>query len=398
MKKNKNPFSLTEINNTKALLRNILKGKKSIGALLYWILLPFLNEKKSKTKSRLQNLVYKVLKSFPITAVQFLRCYGRTTFKNDFKEWLELSPSQKSKKHINVRVDGSKTGRKYGFIIPELQWLYDYVTKSKMLTHEIYVLLISIGDKDYIVDFLLKKKSDKGTNKIAQNMLYNLYNSMGTLKSDYKQWVRISLDGAFGNGDMLKWLAKHNFINSALKSGGKDNCNFTWNNKIYRGTLKWLEGFLAKYGDFRTFNPCHKLSGEYVEIEVEISGIIVKVLLIRFKKKKKIGYRYLMILSLNLEWYAYQIFQTYKGRWPIETMFRTTKQRLDIEAYSFHSENTTENIEMHLALRFIGYMWLNWYRIENTRPSKTSLNDVVNRWKLYLNNLNSRAFQLLFSG
>lgn len=398
MKNNNKPFPLDDINNTKDLLRNYKIGKKSIGALIYWIFRPFLKDNQSKTIDRLKNLAYKVLKSFPIFAVKFLRVFGRSAFKDHFKRWLKYSASQKSKHPINARVDGTKTGRKYGFVIPELQYLYDYVTKSKMMTHEIYVLLISIGEKDYIVDFKLKKKNEKGTNKIAQQMIYNLYNSMTSMKPDFKRWVKISLDGAFGNGSMVEWFARHNLKNIALKSGGKDNCNFVFNEIMHKKTLKGLENYLAENVSFCKFNPCHKLKGEYVEIIAEINGIEVKVVLIRYEKKKKKGYRYLMLLSLNLDWYAYQIVKAYKGRWPIETMFRTTKQKFDLGVYNFHSEKTTENIEMHLALRFIGYMWLNWYRVEHTRRKRTSLNDVVIRWKQYLNNMSPKAFQLLFSG
>lgn len=394
----KNNFPFNNVLNTKKLFANLGVAKKSCGALIFWVLKEFFVLEQFKSKSKILNLAYKALKKFSVKAVQLLRFYGRDAFKTEFKKWLTFSASLKSRKQINVRVDASKTGHKYGFLIPELKILYDYVSNSNIKTHEIYVLLVSIGNKDYIADFVLKKKDEKGGNRIAKSMIYNLYNSMDKLKPDFRKYVRISLDGAFGNGDMISWLNKHKLTNTAIKSGGKDYCRYVLKDKEFRNTLKNLEQHLLKEGCFKEFNPCHHLSGEYVDILVEINEVTLKAVLVRYKRKKKNSYRSVLVLSHNLDWHSFQIIQTYKGRWQIEVMFRTSKQHLGLEKYSFHSEDNVDNIEMHLALRFICYMWLSWYRAEHTRPSKTSLKDVILRWRRYLNELPPKSFQQLFSG
>jgi hypothetical protein len=387
------------INNTKELLTNFSLGEKSIGALLFWILKPFIEPNGSKTQARLKDLGYKVLKIFPIAGVQLLRYLGRTAFKVHFSQWLSMSHSHKSKNPITCRVDGTKSGRKYGFSIPELQLLFDHVTNSRFKTHDLYVTMISIGHKDFIVDFLIKKKDDKGgVNRIVQRMIYNLCNSMGKHKAEFKKWVKIALDGAWGKGEILAWFTKHGFLNTVVKSGGVDLVKFQWKGTTCSMKLKKMEKFLIEQAHFKSFNACHHLEGQYFELTgLLISAkVSVKIVLYRFQSKKG-KTRYLMLLSLRQDWYSYQILKAYKGRWPIEVMFRTCKQVLKIEKYSFHSEGT-DNIEMFFALRFIGYMWLNWYRVAHTRPSITPLEKVVMRWRGYLNGLSPKAFQCLFSG
>ena len=54
--------------------------------------------------------------------------------------------------------------------------------------------------------------------------------------------------------------------------------------------------------------------------------------------------------------------------------------------------------ETFLALRFIVYMVVMWYRVEHTRPSKTTQKEVIERFRNLFDNLSPPAFQSLFVG
>ena len=135
-------------------------------------------------------------------------------------------------------------------------------------------------------------------------------------------------------------------------------------------------------------------------------------MLVKYFGKQKVSDRYLLLLSPNLDWWPFQIVQCYKGRWQIEVMFRTSKQIFELENYSYHiivretdNEQTIKKkkeiklqaIEWHIALSFIGYMWMNWYRKEYTRIGKTQLRDIRKSWIKYFNLLSSKSILSLIS-
>jgi len=158
-------------------------------------------------------------------------------------------------------------------------------------------------------------------------------------------------------------------------------------------SLKDLERMLSKTGSFKEFNKGHRLDGEYCAVTARLANrdLTIRVVLRRFpSKKKKDGYRYLMLLSVNTNIYDYQIAQCYKNRWGIEECIKESKQVVDLTKYSFHSETTT-NIEMFLALRLICLMVLNWYRVEYCRPSRTSIWKVAKRFEYHFS-----ALELVF--
>jgi len=359
--------------------------------LNYIIFKSFLkNKKESCTIKKARELSYKVLKFEKELADMFLRGYAVMEFREEFREWLKKSASTKSKKPILLRIDGSKTGYKYGKNIPELRKLYDYVKKCNISTHEIYILLASIGRKDFIVDLKIKAKQES-VNDIAIDMLHNFIENVGDLKSELMKYKRLSLDGAWGNGNMLKKLKDLGITNTAIKSSGKNIVILPTGEKL---SLKDLEEEL-KSSDFKQINSCHGLNDcEYTEIEVYFpeEELSVKVVLYRFKHK-----HFLMLLSLNLEWHAFQILQCYKSRWGIEVCFRTSKQVLELEKYSYHSVDIT-NIRNYLALKFMGYMLVNWYRVDNTRLSLTSLKKVRLELESLFYDMQPKTVQMLFLG
>ena len=323
------------------------------------------------------------------------------------------SPSNQSKYKLHARIDSSKTGYHYGKQIPELRHLYDYVKRCYAKTHEIYVLLISIGKKDYIGGFHLVKKSGKQkTNVIAQNLLQSFEKILPkSLRPQWKSHVRISLDGAWGKGKMIEWLHGNQYHKIAIKSGGVDRVEMDGLEMRLIEVKKSLID-LSSESDWLSFHPCHNLDGITNQLEkwqLVSSGLFIWILTLRFHSSKSGSKpRYLTLLSLDIDrWYAYQVVQTYKGRWSIETMFRTCKQYCDLEKISFwdakkekkrSTNEAIDRIELMLSLRFISYMVINWYRVAHTRWSRTGLQDVIHRWELYFDGLSAKAFQELFSG
>ncbi len=359
---------------------------------------PLLDKKETPKKSRVENLAYKALKMFPKMAFVLIRLFSIRELKKDYEEWLKKSPSTKSKKKFKARIDGTKSGKKYAKKMPALKLLYDYVNHCKIKTHTIYLFVVSLGYKDYIVDFKLVKKDKDGWNKIAKVMINRFIRSIGKKKQTLK-YLRISLDGAWGNGNMLLYLYKKGFKYVAVKSGGKDLVEYNGNSY----TLKAFEKFLAKTFSFKEFTARYSLKGEYCSCIVKLisCNISIRIVLRRFKSNsKKEPYRYLMLLSTNTninEVRDYQIAQIYEGRWGIEECIKCSKQVADITDYSYHSDKVT-NIEMFLSLRFCLYMFLNWYRVENCRHSVTSLYKVAERFRLYFNSIGYNSIWKLFSG
>ena len=270
-----------------------------------------------------------------------------------------------------MRIDTTKSGKKYGKCIPGLQWLYDYVNHCYINTHEIFLVLLSIGRKDYIVDFVLIKKSRRiGWDKLSEKSIKRLLKSLGPQAKAFKHLCRVSLDGAFGHGRMLKFLSEAGFHYTALKSGGKDLVQYQGNIL----TLKELDYELSVNGEFKKFNPKHNLEGDYCSGIAHLVSwnLPVKVLLRRFRRKKKQGYHYLMLISVNTDIYDYQIAQCYGYRWRIEECIKDCKGLVGLMSYSHHTKGSTRNIECFLALRMMGYMLVSWCRVEHCRPSRTS--------------------------
>ena len=368
-----------------------------IKSLLYTSFRPLLSlNKKTKKMKELQKQSYYSLNKYSNSTMHVLYSFGRKEFTGDFRNWLSETDSYKSKNRIAIRIDGTKSGKKYGKKIPELEVLWDYVNRCKIRTHEIYIFVVSIGKKDYIVDFILVKKAHrKGWNYLAIEMIERFLNALGSQSENFIEFGRLSLDGAWGNGEMMEYIESKGFRYNAVKSGGKDIIKFFG----LEMSLKNLEIYLSTFFNFKKFNPVHKLKGEYCSgtVELKEKNIPIKIVLRRFPKSKG-GYRYLMILSTDLNVYDFQIAQCYCLRWGIEENIVECKQVIKITDYSYHSKEGPGNIEMFLALRFISYMFLNWYRVEHCRTSKTSIWKVADRFKEYFNDEGPKTVWKLFSG
>lgn len=423
------------INNIKKSLQGQVNGIKKVGALLYLCLLPLLIPKQTSIYKRFQNYSYKALATCDLEGYEMLSAFMQPEFETDFRKWLNEDRPYQSRHPIISRIDASKLGHHYGKNIPGLKWLYDYVTRCNIKTLCIYVLLITIGDKEYIGGYVIPwSEGDEkaiGSNHIAQNLLEAFCNALPTdLVGSFKKWSRISLDGDWGSGSMLAWLKGNGYHHNAVKSGGKDividSCGTP-----YKSLREFQDMLIVMLEDsplyWRRFNPCYHLDGilYYTEkARLKTSNLEVQVVLLKYPVKKADHKdRYLMLLSIpEHDWHCHQIVKAYKGRWSIETMFKTGKQRFDWEKIGYHIKtvihypskgvvsNPTEKemkdslysafqrINRYLALRFISYMAVNWYRVECTRPSQTSLAQAIGHWNNYFDDLSPKAFQNLFAG
>lgn len=384
-------------------------GKLSAGSLVYLILRVFLSENRIERLNKVQNLAYKALERSPWLGRKLIQAYGVFQFLIEFEKWLSRCASYKSENRIHCRMDRSSTGEHYGKKIPGLKRLHDYVKNCWKKTHHIEVLLLSIGDKDFIVDFVLIKydKNQKKKSKqekemqgysLVVKMLKKLLSGLGKHRQDFIKHARLSFDGWYGKEKMFEELFLLGLNRTVIKSGGVGKV--VYKKVTYR--LNDLKTLLKGKRTFKTFKECHGLgSCEYLDedIHFEKSGLKIRAVLIRYKGRKKLKDRYLLLLTNcpRESWHAFQVVQCYKGRWSIEVMFRTCKQIHKLEKYSYHSKDT-KNIELHFALCFIGYMWLNWYRIDCTRKRSTKLKDVKNHWSDYLNTMRLSSLKRLFSG
>jgi hypothetical protein len=374
------------------------KKKKKYIIALFWIMFkPLIRLKDTKTSRRIQNLAYKALKRFKRLPLRLVKHFSINELKIDLEQWLKKSDSYKSKHRIVARVDATKNGKKYAEKMPELAKLYDYVNKCYIKTHEIYIFLITIGRKHYIVDFCFvrrKKKFNKGCNDIAFRMIIDLLNDLWKYRSEFIHYCRLSLDGAWGNGTMLSEIKGLGFQYNALKSNGKDLVEY--NGKVMR--LKELEKLLSTEEGWKSFNPKHNLKGDYKSLEVKHVNeeLSIKVVIRRFKSKKH--YRYLMLLCTNEKLNDFQISQCYEGRWGIEESIKELKSDkiCDLTRYSFHSQGIT-NIVMFIALRFTCYMILNWYQVKYCRPSKTSMWKVAKGFEEFFISIGYKQIWKLFS-
>lgn len=384
-------------------------GKLSFSSLIYLALKVFLSVSQEAKLLKLKNLVYKALQRSPWLGRPLIKAYGHFMFAKDFKLWLTRSDSYKSEHRIHIRIDRTFTGEHYGKKIPGLKILYDHAKKCRKKTHSIEVLLVSIGDKEFILDFVLieykrkyKKKSKNQRKKtgyeLTVKMLKGVFRDLGSLEKDFKKVARFSLDGWYGKEQMFIDLCELGFNRTVIKSGGVGKVKY--NGMVC--SLSDLKSFLSKKSGYKQFNSKHRLSScEYLEekIEFDKTKLAFRAICVKYVGKKKLKDRYLLLLTLcpQDDWHAYQVVQCYKSRWSIEVMFRTCKQVYKLEKYSYHSE-TCKNIELHFALCFIGFMWLNWYRVDCTRRSVTSLKDVKDEWIRYLTSLKAKSLLKLFSG
>ena len=380
--------------------------EKGWQAIFLEMLKPLLyNRKRSKLLAKVQYLAYKIFSDMRSDGENLVRKAGKYLFEDEFRRWISKHPSNRALNQLIIRVDDTKSGRKYGFKIPELQYLYDYVNKCSYSTHKVFVLMVSIGSYDFIVDFKFKKSEVNGS-KIAFEMISEFINHLSKdLREIFEKEVKIALDGAYGNlvslEDFLNYK-KNNVefgkLAFVVKSGGKQKV------KLPNGlvlSLKEVERFIIENHLFKSFSLCHCF-GESVSYAEQIATIIdkpykLKLVLCRFPSRTK-DFRYLLLLTNRLDWHAFRVLRTYKGRWPIETMFRTIKQKLEFEKYSFHTKFTSKNIGMHFGICFVMYMFINQFRIKHTRPKKTSLARVIETFQLELDKLSDKALLEIFLG
>ena len=114
-----------------------------IKSLLYTSFRPLLSlNKKTKKMKELQKQSYYSLNKYSNSTMHVLYSFGRKEFTGDFRNWLSETDSYKSKNRIAIRIDGTKSGKKYGKKIPELEVLWDYVNRCKIRTHEIYIFVV----------------------------------------------------------------------------------------------------------------------------------------------------------------------------------------------------------------------------------------------------------------
>ena len=373
--------------------------QKKVLALMFWMYFPFLELKDTPSWERHRNYGYKVMADPPFKGCELLSYVSINLFIERFTEWLKKSNSRKSEKPIELIADFTKTGNKYGHRIPLLYNLYDYVHQCYINTHQICPLVICLGEEEFVIDYELWDPTNrKGNNQIVQEMIERLLEYLGSYQDgslclSFLHWARLTLDGGWGNGNMLNWAFKKGFNFIVFKSGGKDVVEFYWRGKRYTRTLKELESFLAnsKFTTWRPFNKTHNLPGVYTYLNVRLikQNIWIKLLLICF------AHGYLMLLTPNLNLQANRILKTYKRRWPIEVLIRTAKQECGLERYSFHSPDTN-NIELFIGMRLLLENMIHNYRIKYTKRSKTTLKDVIIGLNKEFSKMRPNTFQKLF--
>ena len=272
----------SKLNLLSKLIKKEIHGRKSIQSLLFLTLRWLYNKEETKKYKHLNMLSYTAIKKIGFNLLKDLALAELT---KDIALWLTKSDSQKSKIRLALRIDTTKSVKKYGKNIPELEWLYDYVNKCFINTHELFIVLASCGKKNYIVDLVLMNKSNRiGWNNLAQSSIKELLKRIGSLEGEFKRYCRFSFDGGFGNGTMLKFLSEEGFHYPVVKSGGTEKVKYD-NENI---SLKKLEDKLALTGHFKEFNKKHNLEGDYCSATVELVNhdILVRAVLRRFKKKK----------------------------------------------------------------------------------------------------------------
>lgn len=390
---------------------------------------PFLNNETKKTAfiKKLQHTTYKSLSIKAFKGREVLQSYAVKKIEDKLRERQDRSASHKSINKIIAIGDDTKSGRIYGKNVSGAKFLYDYVKDSRYFTIQVYVLLISIGKHHFIADFVFKDE-DKNGCKTIFNMLQAFIKRLDPeLRESFKKEVICALDGFYGK---LKAIEDYVISQTPLvvKSGGnqkvivpkdvKTSSEATENKSSemelfdnYTSetiSLTELKKWLIKNNDFKKINPCHKLDADYTEIVLQTKTKLLKLkfVLYRFKKKSSPGYRYILLITNQLDWHAFRVLQAYKGRWSVETMFRTVKQKLSFKQHSFHFKNMNgspnkdralRSFEMFFSMRFILYMVLNQYRVEHTKINTTQLKTVVEGFCLELNSCNSLTLSNLFS-
>ncbi len=150
--------------------------EKGWQAIFLEMLKPLLyNREKSKLLAKVRYLAYKIFSDTRSDGERLVRKTGKYLFEDEFRRWISKHPSNRALNQLIIRVDDTKSGRKYGFMIPELQYLYDYVKKCSYSTHIVFVLMVSIGSYDFIVDFRFKKSEVNGSIISLDGVYRNLF-------------------------------------------------------------------------------------------------------------------------------------------------------------------------------------------------------------------------------
>ena len=291
-------FKKMKLQTIKNCISRQVKGIKSAAALLFLAFTPLIHRKETKLLSRIRNLSNKAINRLTCSGSDLVLDMAIEQFIPDFTHWLNSSDSQRSKYPLQARVDATKTGYHYGYQMPGLARLYDYVKNMYLRTHVLYPLLISIGDKEYVCGYFLKSEnSPEGDNEIVKKVFNNFLAKLPPhLRNEFKKQVKVSLDGGWGNGTALKWFFENEMFHTVTKSGGKDIIQEL--DGIYEGSLKSYEEHLIyianKNQDWREFDKCHKLGDvKYVcnDVWLKNSHLKIRILLLKFRNysAKKLG-------------------------------------------------------------------------------------------------------------
>lgn len=399
-------------------------GIKSAGAFLFWMFESLLPRVEPQLEKRIKNLGTKALNNLLSLNNSWLMDFTLKEFIPDFRDWLSHRESHYSKHPLKLCIDATKLGEHYGKAMPGLKKLYDYVQKRNINTHQLFVLQISLGKKEYIPCFILvDPKKGCGNYEAMTKMIEKWVNRLpADLKNDFYYLCKIALDGAWGHAKVFEYFEQTPFRRIAIKSGGTSN--IVVKNKFILSLVEYKKLLIGslELGNLQWTTPkkCHNLPGVQYYTQVVTfhkNNVPVRLVLVKYQKQSQDKPRYLLLLAnVQPEWHAYRVIQTYHLRWPIETMFRTKKQKLDLTKYQFHAklnwkrddnlistpkqklDEAFTRLEGFIALRLIAYMAINWYRCENTRFKKTPLKQVIERWKIHFESMNNDCFQKLFSG
>lgn len=411
-------------------LENQIYGEKARSSFIFKAFAEhLLKDPKSPFQKSMKNNFYKVTDTWYLEASKLLEACVMPQMKEMLAEWIEAKSYTKSRKPLLIRVDSTKTGLHYGKHIPELKWLYDHVQKTPILTHEVFILLVSIGTRDFIVDFKICSR-DHRSHPIASELLSRFLKKFSPETQEIiKEKGRLSLDGAWGTGNFASGLTQKGWLKWVIKSAGKD--------LVFAG-----EGFeeqsLADFQNekvqylnqnpelWKSFHPSHRLSGaQYYKQKLFFvhSETYVNALLVKFSGKPGKKSRYLLLLAPeDNTWHPFQILKAYMGRWGIESTFRSLKQNHQFNKNGQHAKNKKMDPEinrvvsrskdeyenalrkafkrLHISMitSFLGHMFFSEYRTLHTRPSRTSLQSVKIRLAQCLNKMSSNDLQKLFAG
>ena len=145
--------------------------------------------------------------------------------------------------------------------------------------------------------------------------------------------IKIAADGLFAAIKFLQWAA-HNGVDIIVR--------------MHSNRVVIYNGLLCKIKDIANLQPKGRQMARV--IQVEWHGI--KLYLIAERRTSKNGKETVVYLVSTYKTRARQYVKDYKKRWPIEKVFRTTKQHLGI-AECFSTELQTQ--EKHIAASLLAY-------------------------------------------